>query len=103
VLHRKCNFSARCQWFTPVILATLEAEIGRIQAGGQPRQRVFKTPPISKITTEKWTGGVAQVYGTCFASQNCKPELNSNSSLASPKTAVSVQMLITSMPTKAKK
>jgi hypothetical protein len=44
----------------PVILTTWEAEIGRIVVQGQPGQIVHKTT-ISKITTAKWTGGVAQV------------------------------------------
>jgi hypothetical protein len=32
------NFLSRCQWFMPIILATWEAEIGRIVVPGQPRQ-----------------------------------------------------------------
>jgi hypothetical protein len=51
---------AGCQWLTPIILATREAEIKTIKAQGQPRQTVCKTP-ISKITRTKRTGGVAQV------------------------------------------
>jgi hypothetical protein len=31
------------QWFTPVILATQEAEIRRIEIGSQPRQIVLET------------------------------------------------------------
>jgi hypothetical protein len=34
----KYNYSARCWWLTPVILATQEAEIRRIAVEGQPRQ-----------------------------------------------------------------
>jgi hypothetical protein len=65
----------------PVILATWEAEIGRITVQGQPRKRVQETPPISKITREKWTGGVAQVvehllllqlHGSEFKAQSTK-------------------------------
>jgi hypothetical protein len=41
----------------PVILATWEVEIGRILVS---LGKQFETP-ISKITSEKWTGGVAQV------------------------------------------
>jgi hypothetical protein len=29
---------AMCQWLTPIILATQEAEIRRIEDGSQPRQ-----------------------------------------------------------------
>jgi hypothetical protein len=49
-------------WLTSVILATWEAEIGKIKVRGQPGQIVHKTYPstISKITRAKWTGGVAQ-------------------------------------------
>jgi hypothetical protein len=47
------------RWFTPVILATWEAEIRRITVRGHPGQIVQETP-ISKVTRAKWTGGVAQ-------------------------------------------
>jgi hypothetical protein len=43
---------ARCQWLMPGILATWEAQIGRISLPGQPRQIVCETL-ISKITREK--------------------------------------------------
>jgi hypothetical protein len=41
-----------------VILATWEANIRRMAVEGQPRQIVHETP-ISKITTVKWSRGVA--------------------------------------------
>jgi hypothetical protein len=43
---------AGCWWFTPIILATWEADIGRIAVSGQPRQIVHDTS-ISKITRVK--------------------------------------------------
>jgi hypothetical protein len=43
----------------PKILTTWEAEIRRMAVQGQPRQIVHETSPISKITTIKWSRGVA--------------------------------------------
>jgi hypothetical protein len=52
----------------PIILATLEAKMGRIMVQGQLRQIGWETP-ISKITTAKLGGGVAQaIEHTCFSS-----------------------------------
>jgi hypothetical protein len=50
-LSKKKVVLGRCQWLTPIILATWEDEIWRIMVRGQPRQKVLKNP-ISKITTE---------------------------------------------------
>jgi hypothetical protein len=47
--------SDKCQWLTTVILATQEAEIGRIPVGGQPGQIAR-----SQLTRAKWAGGMAQ-------------------------------------------
>jgi hypothetical protein len=53
---------AECQWPTPIILATWEAEIGRIQGlNSRPAQANSSRDPISKITRAKWTAGVAQM------------------------------------------
>jgi hypothetical protein len=42
------------------ILTNWETEIKRIAVGGQSKKITWKTP-ISKITGEKWTGGLAEV------------------------------------------
>jgi hypothetical protein len=47
------------QCLTPVILATWDAEIRRIMVQGQTRANSSQYP-ISKITREKWTIGVAR-------------------------------------------
>jgi hypothetical protein len=52
----------------PIILATWEAEIGRISVQSQLRQIVCETPPNSKITRKKWTGVWLMWWSACFAS-----------------------------------
>jgi hypothetical protein len=47
-------------WLPSIITGTWEAEIRRITIQNEPRQIVHETP-ISKITREKWTGGMVQV------------------------------------------
>jgi hypothetical protein len=66
--HKDFTHIARHWWLTPVILATWETEICRIEARIKPRKIVHETPP-PKITIAKWSGVVAQViehllYGT---------------------------------------
>jgi hypothetical protein len=39
----KTELKAGCQWLTPIILATQEAEIRRIVVGSQPREIVRET------------------------------------------------------------
>jgi hypothetical protein len=52
----------------PIARATREAEIGRIKVRFKASPgRKFMRPP-SQITREKWTGDVAQVESSCFAS-----------------------------------
>jgi hypothetical protein len=59
-----------CKWLTSIILATWEAEIGRITDGEASWDKEFKTP-ISKITRAEWTRGVAQVT-ECLRSREFK-------------------------------
>jgi hypothetical protein len=84
---KKKNLSPGTQWLTPVILATWEAEAGKIVVLGQPRQMFMRPPtqwkktwawrctpfipvmaglgkkqdPMSKITRAQRAEGVAQV------------------------------------------
>jgi hypothetical protein len=51
------NNQAGCRWLTPIILSTSEVDIRRITVQSQPGQIAGETS-ISKITREKWTGGV---------------------------------------------
>jgi hypothetical protein len=39
----KTQKEAKCQWLTPVILATWEAEFWKITFQSQPKQIVYKT------------------------------------------------------------
>jgi hypothetical protein len=43
LVYTNKNKGSECQWPTPVILTTWEAEIRRITVGGQPEQIVYKT------------------------------------------------------------
>jgi hypothetical protein len=63
-------------WLMPVILATWGAEIRRIM-GSRLAGANSSQDPISKITTTKWTGGVAQAVECLLC--KCKA-LNANAS-----------------------
>jgi hypothetical protein len=67
-------------WLTPVILATWEADIGRIVVGGQPEQIIQETSTI-KITRAKWTGGMVPVV-ECLL---CKHEMLSSNPSPTPR------------------
>jgi hypothetical protein len=56
--------SARYWWHTPVILATQEAEIRRLEVRSQ-----FGRPYLKKTHHKKWAGGVAQGVGPEFKPQ----------------------------------
>jgi hypothetical protein len=55
-----CKHRPGAGGYLGVILATWEAESRRIVVQGQPKQVVWETPPICKITQAQWTRGVAQ-------------------------------------------
>jgi hypothetical protein len=43
-MYIKFEVETRCRWLMPVVLATWESEVRRIQSRGQPRQIVWETP-----------------------------------------------------------
>jgi hypothetical protein len=55
----------------PIILATQEAEIRRIEVQTQPRQKLER-PYLRKTLHKKWSSGVAQGVGPEFKPQSRK-------------------------------
>jgi hypothetical protein len=77
---KKKRKTAGCQWLTPVILATQEAEIRRISVQSQLRQIVCKT--LSQKTLHKnRVSEVAQGEGPEF-----KPQYHKNQNQTNKKT-----------------
>jgi hypothetical protein len=70
VIILKRNQWARSQWLTPVILATQEAEIRRIEVRSQPGQIVGENLP-QKNPPQNRAGGVAQGVDLEFKPQYC--------------------------------
>jgi hypothetical protein len=66
VKHQQTEI-ARHWWLTPIIPATQETEIRRIEVGSQLRQIVHD--PILKNPSQKRAGGVTQGEGPEFKSQ----------------------------------
>jgi hypothetical protein len=62
---------ARCWWLMPIILATQEAEIRKIEFQSQPGQIVHETLS-RKNPSQKRAGGVAQGVGLEFKPQYCQ-------------------------------
>jgi hypothetical protein len=65
------KYLARLRWLTPVILATREAEIRRIEVESQPRQIVCETLSRKNLS-QKRAGGVTQGVGPEFKPQYWK-------------------------------
>jgi hypothetical protein len=55
-------------WLIPVVLATQDAEIRRMEDQSQPGQRVSQTL-FQKTTSQKWADGVAEDVGPEFKPQ----------------------------------
>jgi hypothetical protein len=66
---KQLNNPTRCQWLTPVILATQEAEIRRIAVWSLPGQIVCETLSQKKSLHKKRAGGVAWDVGPEFKPQ----------------------------------
>jgi hypothetical protein len=60
-----------CQWLTPVILATQEAEIRRITVGSKPSQ-IYHGTLSQKTLLKNKTGGVVQAEALSSSSSTEK-------------------------------
>jgi hypothetical protein len=58
-------------WLMPAIVATQEAEIGRIMILSQPQTNTSRDPVLT-IPNTKRAGGVAQVASPEFKNRYCK-------------------------------
>jgi hypothetical protein len=75
----KISSGARHQWRTPVILATQEAKIRRIEVQSQLGQMVCETLS-QKNASQKRAGRVAQGIGPEFKPQSTKNKTNQKKS-----------------------
>jgi hypothetical protein len=80
---KKKKKKAGCQWHTPVILATQEAEIRMIVVWCQPRQRVLEVL-AQKHPSQKRAGRVAQGEGPEFKPQHWKKKKEGEESQIQP-------------------
>jgi hypothetical protein len=79
----KKTSKARHRWLTSIILATQEAEIGRIEVQSQPEQTVCETLS-RKNPSQKRAGGLAQDIGPGFKPQYCKKTINAGEEGGNP-------------------
>jgi hypothetical protein len=83
ICKKKKKKKAGCQWHTPVILATQEAEIRMIVVWCQPRQRVLEVL-AQKHPSQKRAGRVAQGEGPEFKPQHWKKKKEGEESQIQP-------------------
>jgi hypothetical protein len=70
--HLRNKFQTRCWWLIPVILATQEEEIRKIEVLSRPEQTVHETPSPNNPITKKRDGGVVGGIGPSFKPQYYK-------------------------------
>jgi hypothetical protein len=71
-LKERIHFYAGRWWLLPIILATQEAEIRRMQFEASPGKIVCKTLSRKKKKSQKRDGGVAQGVDPEFKPQYCQ-------------------------------